>query len=663
MKTLVDILLSRKYASVLLIFGIALVVYANSINNVFQYDDRHSIIENPHIRTLENTGRFFLQPELFSRDADKAMYRPLLLVSYALNYAWSQYEVESYHWVNMALHASCSILVWLILQELGYPICMALLGGLLFAVHPAGSEPVNYISSRSELLAALGVLASFWAYRRSFGVAAGNQWRALSLVFFAIGLLGKSVAITLPALLLSSDYYSGHLDRRAWMRYLPYGAVALAYLFVIEEFFVKALLAAPVRPWDIQFGTQVKALVYYAKLVVLPSHLNVHHAFTESSLLAVAALGPGALLLSVGFLLVRARQQLASVFMALSWIFITLLPTLVVPLNVLVNEHRLYLPLVGFAMFGAGLRGLERLPGLLWGTPVLLGLLGVLTVARNNVWESEYSLWADAATKAPGEVRAYVYMGNAAKSKGRFAEAVVLFNRALELEPENIQAHNNLGNVYMNQGQYSKAAQIYGALLETEPKLADVRYNLARALQKDGEAEVALAHYRQIPEDSFHYNLTLNNIGVVFEQHSALDSALIYYGRALALKPEAVDILSNFQRIGHHFYSQQQYGKLEVLCRQILQWQSGNREVRFLLALGLFSARQYSASIVQYEKIVADFPNFGRGYLELANALGASGRLQEALQIYRHLLDANVSDEARIEGRKRLHNLEQRLQK
>ena len=657
MKELIDILMTRRYAAILLILGSAALVYANSLDNAFQYDDRHSIVENVHIRNLENMGPFFHRPELFSRDVDKAMYRPLLLATYALNYAWSEYEVYSYHWVNVALHALCSLLVWLILQELGFPICMALLGGLLFAVHPIASEPVNYISSRSELLGALGLLASFWTYRRSLGEN-GIGMRLWSLFFFCMGLLGKSVAITLPALLLSADYYSGKVDRRVWARYMPYLAVAAGYLIIVREFVFKAVAAAPVRTLDVQLGTQLKALVYYAKLVVLPSHLNVHHAFAESTPLALAALGSAALLLSLAFLVSRARGRRSAIFMGLSWMIITLLPTLLVPLNVLVNEHRLYLPLVGFVILICGLRGLARLSGLLWGTPVALALLAALTLGRNNAWHSEYSLWADAAHKAPGEVRAYVYMGNAAKEEGRFVEAISRFERALEIEPDNIEARNNLGNVYKAQGQYGRAVQIYKELLEARPNLADVRYNLAHALQRDENYAAALANYRMVSEHSFHYNHALNNSGTIFEKQSVLDSALVYYGRALYLSPENGNFLNNFQRLGDHFFKRRQFAVLEVLCRQILQGGSKHREVRYLLGLAIYSQRRYSESIVECEKLVADFPDFGLGYLQLGNALESSGRLDEAAAAYRRLLEREVAAEDLSEGRRRLQKLE-----
>ena len=130
-------------------------MYWNTFDNSFHYDDEHSIQNNINIRSLENIPSFFADPGMFSRDADKGMYRPLLLVTYALNYAVGGYEVGGYHVVNIALHATnAALLLWL-----GYllsgRLLVGFLAGILFAVYPLATEPVNYISSRSDTLSAM----------------------------------------------------------------------------------------------------------------------------------------------------------------------------------------------------------------------------------------------------------------------------------------------------------------------------------------------------------------------------------------------------------------------------------------------------------------------------------------------------------------------------
>ena len=129
--------------------------YQASFENSFHYDDIHSIVDNPHIRELANIPLFFVDPGLFSAMPERAMYRPLLLVSYAINYALSEYEVFTYHLVNWLIHLGAAWLVYLLGRMLHGKRQGALAGALIFALHPLAAEPVNYISSRSESLAAL----------------------------------------------------------------------------------------------------------------------------------------------------------------------------------------------------------------------------------------------------------------------------------------------------------------------------------------------------------------------------------------------------------------------------------------------------------------------------------------------------------------------------
>ena len=134
------------WAQAILLAGLVVVLYSNSLKGSFHYDDFHSIVDNPNIRQLENIPTFFVDPTLFSQDPQKAMYRPLLLVSYALNYAVGQYRVEGYHLVNIGLHLACTLLVWSLGSRAGLGRQGRLAAALLFAVHPLASEPVNYLT-------------------------------------------------------------------------------------------------------------------------------------------------------------------------------------------------------------------------------------------------------------------------------------------------------------------------------------------------------------------------------------------------------------------------------------------------------------------------------------------------------------------------------------
>ena len=662
MRGIVRLCVDPPLVPVALLVVLAFLLYANSFDNSFHYDDKHSIRDNPHLRQTANIPAFFSDPGLFSRDPDKGMYRPLLLTSFALNYAWDGYRTRTYRLVNILLHGFCAALVWGVARRLGQPAPRALLAGLLFVAHPLASEPVNYISSRSELLAAFFVLAACWFY-----LGKGKWSGAAAILCFAAGLLSKSSAIALLALLPCLEWIRGGLDRWAWPRYAPYGVVALVYLVQIRHLLDRAVWQQPVRPFDQQIATQIKACWYYIQLLVAPVRQSVDHAFFSSD--------PGQIpvvisLLGVGVLVGLAfwgRRRHPFVFLGVLWIGVTLAPASLVPLNVLVNEHRLYLPLAGWALALSGLNLLERGPGLLWLAPLCMAVLGLLTVQRNTVWASEATLWADAAAKAPEAVRPQVYLGNAALDRAdalgaanpvgaqqALDRARRHFERALVLEPDNLAARNNLAGVALRRGDWTRASQIYRQIL-ADNELSDVRYNLAHALQQGGDQEQAQQNYLRVDPASYHYPLALNNLGSLHEGKGRPDSAWFYYRRALQHRPQARDPRQNLERLARDLprlaedmLNGGQATVVEAWCRQVLEDRPKQRQAWFFLAVSLFVQGRYSDSIATNQKLTQHFPRFYEGHLQLANALESSGRLREARTVYQTM--AGLTPPLGLEG-------------
>ena len=341
----------------IIILAAGLVVWWGTLDNSFHYDDFHSIVDNIHLRVAsvgsDVVRAFFSDPSTFSVDADKAMYRPLLVTSFALNHAidvWlghGGYSVVGYHIVNIALHLGCALLVLWLAGLLGASRRAALLAGLLFVLHPVASEPVNYISSRSESLSVLFYLLAVCLYLR--GAQGDRRWRWGAWVAMAAGLASKSTTITLPAALLLLDVLvlSGRDLRLVGWRFvthhLPGWIVAAAYLMIVSgNGWLGRSLAQQVRgPWE-QGLTQLKAFVYYLVLLVTPLHQSVEPQFAEQATFGAEVGLPLLLLLSllVGALWLARSGRWRALFL-LSWVFLHLLPTVVVPLNVLVNGHPL----------------------------------------------------------------------------------------------------------------------------------------------------------------------------------------------------------------------------------------------------------------------------------------------------------------------------------
>ena len=665
MSDLVATIVNSRRTSVAFLFGVCALIYANAIGNAFQYDDRHSIVTNDHIRSLESIPEFFSHPEYFSRDEDKAMYRPLLLATFALNHSWSGYETWSYHLINIFLHALASVMVWLLFIELRLSLCLALLGGVMFAAHPLATEPVNYVSSRSELMAAFFLMASLWLYLRSQPSRALPEGRLVlirvaSVGCFAAALGSKEIGIVLPALVLLTDRLFGRPLAGQIPVYAPYTAVAMGYLLYIRSFVSTALIDEPVRSMSEQLGTQLKALPYYLKLVVIPSGLSVYHAFEISSLTEPAALlaltAIGTLVVVTVFYGARRKQSdsRSLVGFGLAWIGIVLLPTFVVPLNVLVNEHRLYLALVGALLAVLGLRRFESVRGLLWGGPVLGLLFMILVVRQNPVWSDEGSLWTHAHKRSPWALEPHVYLGNYAREQDDPEQAVIHFTDALALDPESVVARNNLANAYRDLGEWESALTIYLKVLERNPSWSDVRYNAARTFHDAGDIGAARTHYQLVDSSSYHFDLALNNLGTLFEESAMPDSAMLYYRAALERNPTNADARANLRRLRGKLPSlaraMNASGQHEMtfdLCRQLLMMNPGDGVALWVLTTTLWETGANAQSQAVNEELVRTHPTHWSGMLQLANAFETTGNRDAAAQMYEELIDRCDDEEIR----------------
>ena len=520
-----------------------LLVYLNSLQNPFHYDDLHSIVDNPHIRELKNIPAFFVDPTLFSVEPGNAMYRPLLLSTFALNYAISGYQVWSYHLVSVLLHLGCVLLVWEIGRMLLWSDAAAGTAALVFGLHPINTEPLNYISSRSEVLAGFFLLLCFWAFLRRRERGGGLL---LLVTAFVAGLLSKSTVIVLPALFLAGDlvFWPTRL-RRDFRLYGILSVMGILYLTVVWKFLKKAMVGEPVRSYGEQIWTQVKAFVFYLKLLLWPSGLNVDHQFLISDTFfdpfAASALVFMISLLGLG--LYHWKRHPLPLFL-LAWFLLVLAPSSLVPLNVLVNEHRLYVPSVAFALIVGYFFKLIEAKGENWrkigGVVVLVGLAGYagVTVKRNQVWADVYSLWGDAAAKAPLMARPFIFLGDAYDRDGRKAEAMRAFERVIQRDPGFAQAYAKLGELYLEQRRYGEAEEMLRKGLEKEPEDAELWRYLGEVYRDQERWEECLKAYLEAVRFDGEDDALHNNLGNAYQMAGRPQEALVHHLRALDINPE-----------------------------------------------------------------------------------------------------------------------------
>jgi len=513
-------------------------VYAAHFDNSFQFDDFHSIVQNPTIRSFESWRAWFTDLTAFSILPENLNYRPLLLATYAASYRLSELEPWGFHLLNWLIHVTVSFLVYAIALRLfsyggGHPFKlesnfglyppnpagMALVAALIYLVHPLTSEPVNYISSRSENLATLFVLLAFLAViERSRALAAGRELQALgftllSAIAFGAGLLTKEIAITFPALAVLHDLV---LARQDGERRVPtartaafYGLLAViagAYLLIRADLIPTAVAAARSSVGRATyFFTQVRAWLHYLGEFLWPARLTADNTdFGWST-------GPGdprvqlaALLLVVlaaSVAMGMRRYRLYS--FGLIWFIITLLPTSsIFPLAEPVNGHRPYLPAVGLTIAAVtmvfalvcrpGRLGVLGRQGILCG---LLGAAGVLlvlgTVERTRVWDTPRSLWADVVAKSPGNGRAHMNLGLALMGEGDLEGAARHCDLAVKLAPSYPLAYVNRGILRRARGDSSGAMADIGQGLRLGPDNVFVRFWAGKFYAEAGNLALA----------------------------------------------------------------------------------------------------------------------------------------------------------------------------
>ena len=510
----------RRAAPLLAIGAACLVTYANSLAGSFHFDDAHAIVENPWIRSFRFLPRWFTDAQTFSVLPQNQDWRPLVLIAHALCYAiGGGLAPWAFHLLNLAIHIACACLTFLIARILfsreeagraklpeGETLALALLAGLLFAVHPLQTETVDYLSSRSEGLTALGILAGFYCHLR------GRDLPALG--WFAFGLSAKAVAIVLPALCYLEELLpweaaaSGRwlpllrFDRRRVLRYAGYAAVAAAYLalrhFLVSDFSVQSRATTGRLDYAM---TEVRAYWHYLGLFLFPvgQSGDANYRVTTSALEPdfLRALAAGLVLFGAAFAL---RRRAPIPVFGLLWFVIILSPTsTVLPLAEAVNEHRPYAGVAGLAWAAAWLFG--RLPhwarGTIWERPrvrasaAALALFALMACSwtRNRVWHDDIALWSDVVEKSQDNGRAHLNLGLALAGVGRQSEALAQYQLCASAWPGYAYCPLDRGVLLGSQGKTDEALAAYAQAERLDPQLFWIPYYKGMLLRiRDAQA-------------------------------------------------------------------------------------------------------------------------------------------------------------------------------
>jgi protein O-mannosyl-transferase len=520
------------------LIAVVVCTYANTLRNRPVLDDGWVIFDNSLIKSLHNVPAIFRQPYNVRTPTwnNAGLYRPVTTLSYAINYAIGGRYVVGYHLVSIALHVLCCLLVFELGRRLASaaraenPVGVALLGALLFAVHPVHVEAVTAMVGRAELLAALGSLGCLYLTC----TRAQAPWRyPAALVVLVLGVLSKEnaavtpllfclVALTVPeavGLAARPNPLTAEGRRAAWR----VGALAAGMAAAVVPY----LLLHPGRagipigsqwfqgqPRAVVFYTMTRVVAEYLRLLVFPHPLGVDFYYAQkiqfTPSLTPATLAGAALGLAVlGFGVVALRRA-PLVGLGILWVFIALLPVLnIIPIGALMGERLLYLPSVGFCL-AAGAGAALLLEAARSARPVVaagLAVVGLVLAAKSLVRNAE---WRNALTLYEVEVRK---------------------------TPTDATLNNNLAVEYTARGQFDLARQRLEVVLRVAPWYWRAQVNMGIVAHQQHDDSAAMRWLEQAnriaPTESDPYFF----MGIVAADGGKLTDAVDYLTRAEEADP------------------------------------------------------------------------------------------------------------------------------
>lgn len=519
--------------------GIALAsAYHNTWHSPFVFDDLPSTLGNASLRSFTSA--------LHPPDDATVTGRPVLNLSFALNYATGRNGLFGYHLVNLfILWAGALILFGAVRRvaerQSGWTpnssAWFAASAALLWALHPLQTESVTYVVQRAESLMGLAYLGVLYCTVRA---AESDGWSATSgragpqdqrnaggarvwglgaVLCCWLGMGTKEVMVSAPVIALALDrtclagsWAEAWRRRRAMYVGMFASWCLMAYLVASNHSRSGALVfGVQLSPWQF-YRTQAWAVWHYLRLAVWPDGQIFDYGSyrVDSPLRWLPALAGGLILATVTVVAFwrprwSATSERASPLSGPQlagwlglWFFAVLSPTsVVISSRQTLAEHRMYLALAPVLLLGLGV--LRRYASR-WTVFVAVGLavpLGIATERRNRVYQSDLALWQDTVAKNPGSAYAWNNLGFAQFQRHRSAEAAADCQVALRLNPDYAEAWNNLGAAQLEQNQLAESRVSLEHAIRLSPQEASAHGNYAKLLLLYGQPPAAYAESQE----------------------------------------------------------------------------------------------------------------------------------------------------------------------
>ena len=665
-----------------LVFMITVLAFLPTLQNGFvNWDDDSHLLDNPHYR-----GLGWEQLKWMFTTCHMGSCMPLNYVTYGLDYILWGMNPVGYHLTSLLIHAANAVVFYFLSQRLlsltvassvvssRLPVRLAAgFSALFFSLHPLQVEVVAWAIGREIAIAGFFFILTLLCYLR----AAENEsvgsspwgWMVLAWFLYALSLLGKEAALTLPFALLALDVYPLRRlkgaptewfqprVRRIWWEKMPFLLLALAAA-------VKAVLAKEqsgtiytLENYGLlpRFAQVLNSLAFYPWKTLVPiglSPLYPLHPFTGFWNLPLLMSGALVFLLTAALFVVR-RRWLAGLT---AWVFYGVL---LIPVSGVVAfgpyavaDRFSYLPSLGWAvLLGAGLFycwqlwvservGVRTLVLTQSLAALLLVGLGTLTWYQTQIWRNSETLWRHALALDEESSFAHNNLGLALAERNAFAEAINEFRRAVEIDPAFVEAHTNLGNFVAQRGSPEEAISHLQQALAIDPTFANAHNTLGNILASRGETEKAIEHFRKALQTNPKSAMAYYNLGRVLAKRGDLEEAIEAYRKAIEINSLDPDAHNN---LGLLLASRGNVDQAIEQFREALRVNPRYAKAYFNLGKIFVQQERFEDAVQNFQHALRIEPTVVEIHENLARTLARQGKKQEAVQHYEEALRLSKS--------------------
>jgi len=559
---------------------------------------------------------------------------------------------------NVLLHATSAILLFLVIWQMTGALWRSAFVATLFAVHPLRVEAICWVSARGDVLNTFFFVLTLGAYLCYVRKPQSHIRYWTVALLFALGLMTKSMIVTLPFVLLLLDYWP--LERLPKVSDVE-GLLRTGQKLVAEKIplftlavisCLATVLATRGIPVDriendsiiqrvcnalISYAVYLRQMVYPAGLAI-PYITPVHGVAYGQAVFALVLLAG---ISYAAFYFLKTKPWFAAGWL---WYLGMLVPVIgIVQISYYAHADRYtYLPQIG--LYLAVTWGMSEMSASLRHRRLVLGGLSAAVIVALTIcarvqasyWRDSESLWRHAIACTPDNYMAYSNLGNALLKNEQTDEAMSTYKKAMEINPKYAVPYYNMGLALFQKGEVDEAITYYQKAIENNPEYAEPENNLGNALLQKGEIDHAISHYRRAAELKPGLADISYNLGGALLQKGDMDGAVASYQKALEIQP---DYAEAHCKLGDVFLRGGRADEAIPQYQRAIGIKPDFAEAETNLGTALLQKGEIDQGITHYQNAVKLKPGFAEAHYDLANAFLQSGDEAQALAHFERVIE------------------------